>query len=176
MSIPTIIGLRRYAIPFQNRHVYFLVVLSFLFSTITTVFGLANGRYIPKGGRLDLPSPQAVLYHWIVWTRTGNAFSHPNFHVPRLAVGKPGEISLQLVHGGPCRVSREGHLRAHSSRIGMHKESLRLGPSCNDSNRPLKSVVCLLCLLCIFCSVFFDCQSFKLFLHHGALPIHSFTA
>lgn len=45
---------------------------------------------------------------------------------------------------------------------------MRLGPSRNDSNRPLKSVVCLLCLLCIFCSVFFDCQSFKLFLHHGA--------
>lgn len=51
-------------------------------------------------------------------------FSHRDFDVLQLAVGKPGEISLQLVCGGP-RI--EGLLRAHSSVIGMCREIIEAG-------------------------------------------------
>lgn len=34
---------------------------------MATVFGLASGRYIPKGGRPDLLSPQGVSFHWTAW-------------------------------------------------------------------------------------------------------------
>lgn len=91
---------------------------------MATVFGLASGRYIPKGGRPDLLSPQGVFFPLDSMERVGNAFSHPDFDVLRLVVRKPGETSLQLVCGGPCI---ESLLRAHSSVIGMCRETIEAG-------------------------------------------------
>lgn len=91
---------------------------------MATALGLESGRYIPKGGRPDLLSPQGVSFHWIAWRGSEMRSAILIFDVLQLVIGKPGEISLPLACGGPCI---ESLLRAHSSVIGMRRETIEAG-------------------------------------------------